>query len=358
MSMKNLQITFWIVSLLMFIGSACKNNPLAGFTEQDECQVSGVSKPKTPDDYVERALKRGETNDLSDEIVKCSLADCSAALRLDPKNIEALACRGTFYLEKKEYDLASADIDEALRITPQESQLFLLRALIYTDKGLLDEALKDLNRAVELSSSDDSVKEQPFSRRADIYYAKGDYANAIKDYEQAIARDADNRAEYFRNIAKVYRRLSGKAPRRNSREIILADAYDKSEMYEQMAKQLELMEKKSALGEDENDSKTTSSNQTVLPKSVPAGVINIKAIDLPEPDYPADAKAAGAGGAVILKVEVDESGSVLSTQTVSGHSLLRPAAEKAARNTKFEPLTFNGKPVKVSGILVFNFAAQ
>ncbi len=346
-----------IVSLLMFVGSACKNNPLAGFTEQDECQVSGVSKPKTSGDYVERALKRAETNDLSDEVVNCSLADCSVALRLDPKNTEALACRGTFYLEKKEYDLASADIDEALRISPQESQLFLLRALIYTDKGLLDEALKDLNRAIELSS-DDFTADEAFSRRADIYYAKGDYANAIKDYEQAIAKGADNRVEYFRNIAKVYRRLSGKAPRQDSKKVVPADENGKSEMYEQMAKELELRGKNSALGKDENDSKTTSSNQTVLPKSMPAGVINIKAIDLPEPNYPADAKAAGAGGAVTLKVEVDENGSVLSAQTVSGHSLLRPAAEQATRNTKFKPITFNGKPVKISGILVFNFAAQ
>ena len=357
MNMKNLQIICLIVSLLMFIGSACKNNPLAGITEQDECQVSGVSKPKTTDDYVERALKRAETNDLSDEVVNCSLADCSAALRLDPKNTEALACRGTFYLEKKEYDSASADIDEALRITPQESRLFLLRSLIYTDKGLLDEALKDLNRVIELSS-DDLTADEGFSSRADIYYAKGDYANAIKDYEQAIARGADNRAEYFRNIAKVYRRLSAKAPRRNSKKIDLAIDNGKSEMYEQMAKDLELGEKKPALGEGENDSKTTSSNQTVLSRSVSAGVINIKAIDLPEPDYPSDAKAAGAVGAVILKVEVDENGSVLSAQTVSGHSLLRTAAEKAARNSKFEPLKFNGKPVKISGILVFNFAAQ
>jgi len=355
--MSNSSIICLIFLLLLFGGSACKNNPLAGFAEQDKCELTGVSKPKTSDDYHERALKRAETNDLSDEVVNCSLADCSAALRLDPKSSDAWSCRGTFYLLKKEYDLALADIDEALRITPQDSQLFILRALIYTDKGLLDEALKDLNRAIELSSNDDSANES-FSLRADIYYAKGDYANAIKDYEQAIAREADNRAEYFRKIAKVYRRLSGKAPRKNSKEIVLAVENDRSEMYEQMAKELELRGEKSALGEDENDSKTTSSNQTVLPKSVSAGVINIKAIDLPEPDYPADAKAAGAGGAVILKVEVDESGNVLSAQTVSGHSLLRSAAEKAARNTKFEPVTLNGKPVKASGILVFNFVAQ
>src|SRR5687768_4628464 len=101
--MKNLHIILWIVPLLMFSGSACKNNPLAGFTEQDECQVSGVSKPKTSNDYVDRALKRGETDDLSDEIVICSISDCSAALRLDPKNTEALACRGALYLVKNEY---------------------------------------------------------------------------------------------------------------------------------------------------------------------------------------------------------------------------------------------------------------
>jgi TonB family protein len=345
--------------LLLFGGLACKNNPLAGFTEQDECQISGASKPKTSDDYVERALKRGETNDLSDEIVNCSISDCSAALRLDPKNTEALACRAALYLVKNEYDLALADINEALRLTPQESQLFLLRSLIYTNKGLLDEALADLNKFIDLSDSAALATDEAFSDRADIYYAKGDYANAIKDYEQAIGRGNDNRAEYFRKIAKVYRRLSRKVSRPKSKKIILLDILpDKSEQYEQMAKDLELREKNSPSGKKPNDSKTTGFNQTVPPKSIAGGVLNIKAIDLPEPVYPAEARAAGAGGAVILRVEVDESGNVLSAQAISGHSLLLPTAEQAARNTKFEPITVNGKPVNVTGILVFNFVSE
>ncbi|MBA3633279.1 MAG: TonB family protein [Acidobacteria bacterium] len=357
--MNNPSIICLIFLLLLFGGSACKNNPLAGITEQDKCEIPGVSKPKTSDDYVDRALKRGETDDLSDEIVNCSIADCSAALRLDPKNTEALACRAAFYLVKNEYDLALEDINEALRLTPQESQLFLLRSLIYTDKGLLDEALADLNKVIDLSDSTGLATDEDFSRRADIYYAKGDYANAIKDYEQATGRGNDNHAEYFRNIAKVYRRLNPKVSRPKSKKNILLDILpDESEKYEQIAKGWELREKNSALGKDANDSKTTSSNQAVLPKSVSAGVLNIKAIDLPEPVYPAQARAAGAGGAVILSVEVDESGNVLSAQVISGHPLLRPIAEQATRNTKFEPITINGKPVNVTGILVFNFVSE
>jgi TonB family protein len=88
---------------------------------------------------------------------------------------------------------------------------------------------------------------------------------------------------------------------------------------------------------------------------VSGGVLNGKAIELPKPAYPAAAKAVRAEGAVAVEVTIDESGSVTNAAAVSGHPLLRAAAEKAARGAKFEPTLLDGKPVMVSGILTYNF---
>jgi hypothetical protein len=43
---------------------------------------------------------------------------------------------------------------------------------------------------------------------------------------------------------------------------------------------------------------------------------------------------------------------------VDGHPLLRAAAVKAARESKFTPTTLEGKPVMVNGIIIYNFVAQ
>lgn len=74
-----------------------------------------------------------------------------------------------------------------------------------------------------------------------------------------------------------------------------------------------------------------------------------------EPMYPLIAKAARASGAVKVEVAIDEAGKVVSARAVSGHPLLRDSALAAARQWKFKPTTISGKPVKVSGVLTFNF---
>ena len=73
------------------------------------------------------------------------------------------------------------------------------------------------------------------------------------------------------------------------------------------------------------------------------------------PQYPPIAKAARIQGPVQVQVLISEEGRVLSTQVVSGHPTLRAAAEDAARQWLFKPTTLNQVPVKVQGILTFNF---
>lgn len=92
-----------------------------------------------------------------------------------------------------------------------------------------------------------------------------------------------------------------------------------------------------------------------VPKMVSQGVLNGKATSLPKPAYPAAAKAVRAGGSVSVQVVISESGSVISASAVSGHPLLRAAAESAARGARFSPTLLSGQPVKVSGVITYNF---
>jgi protein TonB len=92
-----------------------------------------------------------------------------------------------------------------------------------------------------------------------------------------------------------------------------------------------------------------------VPKMISGGVVNGKAISLPKPNYPAAAKAVNAKGAVNVQVLIDEDGNVKRARAVSGHPLLRSAAENAARGAKFRPTELAGQAVKVTGVIVYNF---
>ena len=91
---------------------------------------------------------------------------------------------------------------------------------------------------------------------------------------------------------------------------------------------------------------------------VSGGVLNGKAVSKPEPAYPPIAKAAKASGTVTVQVTVDEAGNVISATAISGHPLLQQAAVAAARQAKFTPYKLNGLPVKVTGVLTYNFVAE
>jgi hypothetical protein len=92
-----------------------------------------------------------------------------------------------------------------------------------------------------------------------------------------------------------------------------------------------------------------------IPKQINGGVLNGKAISLTKPPYPPAARAVRAEGAVSIEVLIDENGDVFSASAVSGHPLLRAASAQAACGSKFNPTQLSGNPVKVTGIIVYNF---
>lgn len=95
-----------------------------------------------------------------------------------------------------------------------------------------------------------------------------------------------------------------------------------------------------------------------VPKIISKGVVNGSAISLPKPPYPPAAKAVRAAGTVSVQVTIDENGNVISASAAGGHPLLQQAAVSAARQAKFKPTLLSGTPVKVTGIITYNFVAQ
>lgn len=91
---------------------------------------------------------------------------------------------------------------------------------------------------------------------------------------------------------------------------------------------------------------------------VSGGVLNNKAIVKPAPAYPEEATAASVAGTVTVKIVLDEDGKVETAEAVSGHTLLRQAAVDAAYKASFPPTMLSGQPVKLSGVITYNFVLK
>lgn len=103
---------------------------------------------------------------------------------------------------------------------------------------------------------------------------------------------------------------------------------------------------------------TVALAQTETPQIASKGVINGMAISLPKPAFPPTAMAVGAGGAVNVQVTIDMEGNVIEAAAISGHPLLRTVSVDASKKAKFKPTTHASTPIKITGIIVYNFAGS
>jgi periplasmic protein TonB len=87
-------------------------------------------------------------------------------------------------------------------------------------------------------------------------------------------------------------------------------------------------------------------------------VLNSQALSLPKPPYPPLAKQMRIQGVISVQVLIDESGKVISAKAVSGSPFLTVEAQKAAYQARFSPTMIGDQPVKVSGVITYNFVLQ
>jgi TonB family protein len=87
-------------------------------------------------------------------------------------------------------------------------------------------------------------------------------------------------------------------------------------------------------------------------------VLNGKAISKPAPRYPDEARNARAEGRIQVSILIGESGDVLAACAEGGHRALEESAEHAAYAARFSPTTLRGQPVKVRGVVTYNFVLR
>lgn len=105
----------------------------------------------------------------------------------------------------------------------------------------------------------------------------------------------------------------------------------------------------------EKDSSFCKEDDKPKEQIIIGGIINGRAIELPKPDYPKEVRKKKISGQVFVKVLLGYDGNVISAEATKGPTELFNVSIEAAKKARFAPTTLSGKPVKVSGTIIYNF---
>ena len=83
-----------------------------------------------------------------------------------------------------------------------------------------------------------------------------------------------------------------------------------------------------------------------------------RAISLPKPAYPEEAKAKGVSGTVEVQVVTNEAGRVIWAKAISGPALLQSNSIKGACRARFSPTVISGQPVRTETTIRYHFTLQ
>lgn len=224
--------------------------------------------------------------------------------------------RANSRLVKGEYDLAIADYNKVIELNSKDSSVYFTRGMAYQNKKTYSLALADYDKAIELNPQEAIA----YLNRGDIYERIGDNQKAIANYRKVLELDADN--EDAKNGLKRLQPETAKVVPETKKPEPVAPP----------------------------ESKPVDASEPVE-----LGQLNNLATNLVTPAYPEVARKARVQGRVIVQITLNEEGKVVTAKTTSGSSLLRYAAEDAARKSKFKPTLVNNKAVKATGFISYNF---
>lgn len=306
------------------------------------------------------------------------VADLAEAKRLSAEVVK-------LYKEKKYDDalpLAKTALDIRQRVTGPDSELVALAlgnlAEIYLAKHKYGEALTTYQRVLPINEKIFGPTSERTAVVVDslalLRYIKGDFSEAEVFYKRAVsireslfgperpevatalyqlAEFYRSRADYksagplfLRAIAINDKTLSrDDEARGNVIQRYICFLYESQDLTEARKLEHEFYESRRDKTRPE-------------PSSESGGVLNGMAISLPKPSYPAEARQVRASGIVRVQVTIDETGKVIDAKVLCGHPVFAKPCVEAARMARFTPTKLSGQPVKVTGIILYNFVAM
>ena len=120
---------------------------------------------------------------------RLAIQDYDAALRLNPRKVEAYINRGFDRVFLKQYHQAIQDFDAGLRLNPRIAEAYLNRGVAYAALKQYRRAIQDFDETLRLSPRDPGA----YINRGNSYEALGRRAEAIRDYQAALRFNPNHR---------------------------------------------------------------------------------------------------------------------------------------------------------------------
>lgn len=263
--------------------------------------------------------------------------------RTDQRLIASLTYVGDMYLVVREYGEAKKVLERLLQYQAEQTSpddvslapTMNRLALAYYRQG-------DKRKSEDMYQRALAAREKAFgaesARVADSLYDLGEFYRAEKDYDRA--------ASSYRRSLLIYGKLSG---------IDTPEFERASDGYSCLA----YVDEKLEVGKDLKEIRKQFAPPQTPDDLLETRVLNGMAISLPKPAYSVEARRRNLSGTVVVKVEIDETGRVISAVDMcKGPPYLSQSSVASALNARFTPTKLSGKPVKVKGIIQYRFVRQ
>jgi len=187
------------------------------------------------------------------------------------------------------------------------------------------------------------------------------YARALMIQERAHPEDHSDVAQAALNLGEYYRsrRAYSKAGPLFLRAIAINDKVlprdDPAVGQAVQRYRCFLYESEGVVNAEKKLSELAKSRGPSQPPASGGGVLNGKALSLPTPAYPSEARSIHASGIVMVEITIDEKGKVIEARSICGHPVFAKPSVEAAYRARFTPTKLSGAPVQVHGIIIYNF---
>lgn len=286
---------------------------------------------------------------------------------------------------EKKYDEALPLAKRVLKIregklpasSPRIAAALTNLAEIYLAKEKLGDAEPLYQRALAIyeksQAAPDPLVGQILDRLALLRFAKEDYGKAEELYQRAIAvkertlgPDSEEVLQSLNNLADLYNTKHEfvKAESLLQRVISIREK-SKGQSSPELAVSLQrlacVMYRNK---EDAEGQKAEARANDILYKGKPEPILlpfdffSCKIIKNSYPKFPEAARRLTGVRIILVNVDVDEAGRVTSAKMISGEPAFKDSSEKAALAAQLRPTIVDGHPVKVTGVIKYQFMTK
>ena len=323
--------TFLILASLLAI-----NN----FFSQAPQESPELTQATTLSDEAVKLFKEGKYDDALSRARRALEIREKLLPQTDPRISTSLGYVGDIYLVKKNYKAARPLFERLMQIQTEQFGRNDVRLATTLDRlAVLYSREDSAVKADEMYQRALALREKAFGpedlRVAQSVYALAQFYRGEQDYDRSAA--------HYKRALTIYGKVSGVTDPEFER------ASDGLTCLSYESGRQELMKELNEIR-----------IQFTPPREAARRVDRLdgKALKLPKPKYPIAARDRRLSGIVVVKLEIDEEGKVISaTDMCQGPPYLTESALESAREARFTPVMSNGLPIKVKGVIRYSFVA-